>query len=112
MPRVQPVNTFPVKKGQVIEAGEGSSFTAKHDGLAYWDGDDLRMVDAAITHKPNTAPPAAQQAVLVDAERYRLLRRGQRWSVIDGIGDTLRAEELDAAVDAARATLSAGKGGM
>ena len=37
-----------------------------------------------------------------DAARYRLLRRGQHWSVIDGIGNDLRAEALDAAVDAAR----------
>lgn len=36
------------------------------------------------------------------ADRYRLLRRGQHWSVINGIGDTLRADELDAAIDAAR----------
>lgn len=35
------------------------------------------------------------------AERYRELRRGQDWSVIDGIGDTLRAEALDEAIDAA-----------
>lgn len=39
----------------------------------------------------------------VCAERYRCLRRGQHWSVINGIGDTLRADELDAAIDAARA---------
>ncbi|MBR8315039.1 Lar family restriction alleviation protein [Burkholderia dolosa] len=38
-----------------------------------------------------------------DAERYRCLRRGQHWSVLNGIGDTLRADELDTAVDAARA---------
>ncbi|PRG77359.1 hypothetical protein C6T69_05615 [Burkholderia multivorans] len=38
-----------------------------------------------------------------DAERYRLLRRGQHWSVLNGIGDTLRADELDAAIDAALA---------
>ncbi|MBR8343038.1 hypothetical protein KDX40_04705 [Burkholderia ambifaria] len=38
-----------------------------------------------------------------DAERYRLLRRGQIWSVLNGIGDMLRADELDAAIDAARA---------
>ncbi|HCE28448.1 MAG TPA: hypothetical protein DET46_06505 [Comamonadaceae bacterium] len=37
-----------------------------------------------------------------DAARYRLVRRGQHWSVINGIGNGLRAEELDAAVDAAR----------
>ncbi|MDR8915844.1 hypothetical protein [Burkholderia multivorans] len=36
-----------------------------------------------------------------DAERYRCLRRGQHWSVLNGIGDTLRADELDAAIDAA-----------
>lgn len=36
-----------------------------------------------------------------DAGRYRELRRGQKWSVVDGIGDTLRADELDQAVDAA-----------
>lgn len=37
-----------------------------------------------------------------DAERYRLLRRGQKWSVIDGTGDTLRADALDAAIDVAK----------
>lgn len=37
-----------------------------------------------------------------DAARYRLLRRGQHWSVIDGIGNSLRAEILDATIDAAR----------
>lgn len=35
-----------------------------------------------------------------DAARYRQLRRGQHWSVIDGIGKSLRADELDAAIDA------------
>lgn len=39
-------------------------------------------------------------AAMNDAERYRKLRRGQHWSVVDGIGNTLRAEALDAAVDA------------
>lgn len=38
---------------------------------------------------------------LKDARRYRMVRRGQHWSVINGIGDTLRGEELDAAIDAA-----------
>ena len=48
-------------------------------------------------------------AAMKDAERYRLLRRGQHWSVIDGIGDTLRADELDAAIDAVtEATSNAG----
>jgi hypothetical protein len=37
-----------------------------------------------------------------DAEAYQLLRRGQHWSVIDGVGQTLRGEELDAAVAAVK----------
>ena len=36
------------------------------------------------------------------AERYRSLRRGQKWSVIDWKGDALRADDLDAAIDAAK----------
>ncbi|WP_186070805.1 hypothetical protein [Burkholderia gladioli] len=48
------------------------------------------------------APAISESEDARDAARYRLLRRGQRWSVINGIGDTLRAEELDAAIDAAR----------
>lgn len=36
-----------------------------------------------------------------DAERYRMVRRGQHWSVIDGIGNDLCAEVLDSAIDAA-----------
>ncbi|MFN8776146.1 MAG: hypothetical protein ACK5XV_05195 [Flavobacteriales bacterium] len=44
---------------------------------------------------------AGRDALRANAERYRLLRRGQQWSVIDGGGNTLRAETLDAAIDAA-----------
>ena len=52
---------------------------------------------------PQPAPaPLSDDAK--DAARYRLLRRGRHWSVIDGIGnDLLRAEALDAAIDAALA---------
>ena len=50
-----------------------------------------------------TAPVPAAQGDALDAQRYRELRRGQRWSVVDGIGDTLRGDALDAAIDAARA---------
>lgn len=42
-----------------------------------------------------------RKALEQDAERYQLLRRGQHWSVIDYIGDSLRADVLDAAIDAA-----------
>ncbi len=40
-----------------------------------------------------------RDALLKDAERYRLLRRGQHWSVVNGLGDVLRGAELDSAVD-------------
>jgi len=43
--------------------------------------------------------PSAPDDVAKDAARYRLVRRGQHWSVVNGIGDNLRGEELDAAVD-------------
>ena len=39
-------------------------------------------------------------ALRKDAERYRKVRRGQHWSVIDWAGETLQGESLDAAVDA------------
>jgi hypothetical protein len=45
--------------------------------------------------------PEKAAMLRVDAERYQAVRRGQKWSVIDGIGDTLRAEQLDEAIDAA-----------
>lgn len=34
-----------------------------------------------------------------DAGRYRLLRRGQHWGIINAAGDTLRNDVLDAAID-------------
>lgn len=43
----------------------------------------------------------AAETLAKDADRYKMLRRGQKWSVIDGIGDTLRGDALDAAIDAA-----------
>ena len=52
--------------------------------------------------QPAPAPAPLSDDIVKDAARYRLLRRGRHWSVIDGIGnDLLRAEALDAAVDAA-----------
>ena len=50
----------------------------------------------------NTMMDAAAEltALRKDAERYRKVRRGQHWSVVNGIGDVLRAKQLDAAVDA------------
>ena len=40
-------------------------------------------------------------ALEADAARYRLVRRGQHWSVVDGVGNTLRGDDLDTAIDAA-----------
>ena len=38
------MTTFPVKKGEVIEHGEGHSSVAKRDGIAYFDGATLKML--------------------------------------------------------------------
>lgn len=38
-----------------------------------------------------------------DAMRYRKVRRGQHWSVIDGAGNNLQGDALDSAADAAPA---------
>ena len=44
---------------------------------------------------------AEVERLRADAARYRAVRRGQHWSVINGIGDILRADALDAAIDSA-----------
>lgn len=65
-----------------------------------------------IARHMNDAAPFAEVAE-VDAResaRYRLLRRGQHWSVIDGKGDVLRGDELDATIDARLAAQAAAKG--
>ena len=68
-----------------------------------------------VVHSANVIPMAIEieslheqlAACEKDAERYQLLRRGQHWSVINGIGDELRAGYLDAAIDAAIAKVGA-----
>lgn len=57
----------------------------------------LDQIEALLAAAPQ---PPAELPGEQDAERYRLVRRGQHWSVVDGIGDHLRGDELDAAVDA------------
>jgi hypothetical protein len=59
--------------------------------------------------EPCVAQPRAEDDAQ-DARRYRLLRRGQHWSVVNGIGDTLRADALDAAIDAAMGNAPEAKG--
>jgi len=41
-----------------------------------------------------------QAALEKDAHRYRKLRRGNYWLVVDGVGDLLHGDALDAALDA------------
>lgn len=59
---------------------------------------DLSLNDVADGHFLAVQELAALRK---DAERYRKLRSGQHWSVVNGIGDVLRGDELDAAADAA-----------
>ncbi|AOJ07626.1 hypothetical protein [Burkholderia mayonis] len=73
----------------------------------WWNGlrEDLESLQPKL--QAALAAPAQQPSGEVtddeqDAQRYRCLRRGQLWSVLNGIGDALRADELDAAIDAAR----------
>lgn len=108
---------------EALEAGptEGP-FQVVSGGTYCWDIKTTDSYDVATTHgyvrnQVDSLPtaefiaacsPSAIRALLADldavradAQRYRLLRRGQHWSVVDGVGDILRAEELDARIDAA-----------
>ena len=91
-----------------INVADGDGWTATNaDGsektrkVLVLGGGHLREVPNADTLEDHPETLAATK----DAQRYRLLRRGQHWSVINGIGDTLRADELDAAIDAAMAPM-------
>jgi hypothetical protein len=72
------------------------------DALVDWSKTRKINLDEARVKDWNiyTAPPDTE-GLRRDAERYRLLRRGQHWSVVNGIGDTLRAHQLDSSIDAA-----------
>jgi hypothetical protein len=71
------------------------------DGNWYVDG--VALVHATCFALDSIRKKAPQPAadVVKDAARYREVRKGQRWSVINGIGDALRAESLDYSIDAA-----------
>ena len=78
-------------------------------GLVAW-ADDLRRADPAEDLRKARAAiekVGAGTTAELDAKRYRILRRGQHWSVINGIGDTLRADQLDAEIDTTLATHNA-----
>ena len=55
---------------------------------------DFHTIDADW-RKKHAALRAENEALRADAERYQSLRRGQHWSVIDGIGNALRGQSLD-----------------
>ena len=78
---------------------------ASADSQAAKTGGDVVGIYPASTVASLTAQRDAALARVAelekDAARYRLLRRGQKWSTVDGIGTVLRAETLDAAIDAA-----------
>ena len=78
----------------------------KEDVKCFAEGQLRAYVDTDRAMRAQAAPVAQGDAL--DAARYRMLRRGQHWSVINGVGDTLRAEELDAAIDAARSKAKEG----
>ena len=78
----------------------GCCHAIRIDGLLrrVWTDDALREYgDARAAHA--VAQIKARDALRKDAERYRFLRRGQHWSVVDGIGNVLRGDTLDAAID-------------
>ena len=92
------IQTFRVNsynQSQVIEADGDTQFFSKKKVMAL-----LEKLHGHLTAAATPTPPAQAAADARDAGRYRLVRRGQHWSVINGIGDTLRGEDLDAAIDA------------
>jgi hypothetical protein len=96
-------NPYPCgNKAKVVR--DGKFYCGRHDPVAV--NEKRAAKNAAWNAKFNASQQAAkdakarQAALELDAARYRLLRRGQQWSVINGIGDVLRADDLDAAVDA------------
>lgn len=74
-------------EGRKDEAGELASVLP---GTYYMDPPDGGSVEVL----------EQLQRMAKDAARYRLVRRGQHWSVINGIGDTLSGAALDVATDA------------
>lgn len=98
--KVDGVRMFPVYTPQPAEPVVNQSLTTEpSDVLA----DTQRAIIEAAEQRGYERGLAECTQDREDSERYRLLRRGQHWSVINGIGEALRAESLDAAIDAARA---------
>lgn len=82
--------------GQPVQPRETSAYELEQERAAMLElQQECWKAQAAIE-----AVGAERDALKVDAARYRLVRRGQHWSVINGIGDTLTGAALDAATDA------------
>lgn len=84
--------------GKMIDPTEWPDFPPK-----LYEAIDQRNNVEVMTQVWRWAKPimdAAVQQYQANTKRYRLLRSGQHFSVINGIGDTMRGEALDAAVDA------------
>lgn len=94
----------PVKAGEDAPAldAKDTEITQLQDLIASADRAMARQeAEIALAGALVAALTTERDALSKDAGRYQLLRRGQQWSVIDGIGEALRAEHLDAAIDAA-----------
>ena len=79
-----------------FDRAEGRQLATKLESLAA----SLR-IGATVTHADVERLRAENEALRTDAKRYRMVRRGQKWSVVNGIGDALRGPDLDAAIDTA-----------
>lgn len=92
---------------QVIFASESYDMIDRFLRNNLYDDDYESYSEALHEVAIYTAPPDTE-ALRKDAERYRQLRRGQKWSVVNGIGDVLRASQLDSSIDAAIAAQGEG----
>ena len=98
-----------MKAIEAYDSAYPGSVSQREDGsfIRREDAESLAGALLALVKSGDRAAEDLKDAMVQykqDAERYMFLRRGQHWSVIDGIGDTLRADALDAAIDAAMKT--------
>jgi len=91
---VAPMNALSLEAADAIEAKD-----AEIVALRAWKASRL-LHEGCNGHMRGDPPTYVPECVSLraDAERYQQLRRGQKWSVINGIGDVLRGDDLDAAM--------------
>lgn len=104
------LGVFGIEHAEIVAAAERGDESAREfcDGLSEnlrWTvkqaAKAIRSRRGAGDEPQETPAVSVPDDVAKDAWRYRLLRHGRHWSVIDGIGEELRGEVLDAAIDAA-----------